>query len=81
MAPVLMPINMVPPYVSFNYLHPVQIVAVQSALKHTSNIITQLHLGDVENLRQHSFYQSHTVALLHTTTVDIQKPQNYTMKV
>ena len=40
MAPVLMPINMKPPISYFNYLHPVQIVAVQSALKHTSNVIT-----------------------------------------
>ena len=71
MAPVLMPIYMQPPNWCFNYLHPVRIVAVQSALKHTSNVITQLQLGDGGNLMQHSFYQSDTVALPLTTTVDI----------
>ena len=80
MAPVLMPIHMKPPNWCFNYLHPVRIVEVQSTLKHTSNIITQLPLGEVENLIQHSFYQSDTVALPLTTTVDIQKPQIYAMK-
>jgi len=80
MAPVLMPIYMKPPNLYFNYLHPVRIVAVQSALKHTSNIMTQLQLIEVGNLMQHSFYQSDTVALPLTTTVDIQKPQHYAMK-
>jgi len=80
MALVLMPIYMNPPNSCFNYLHPVRIVGVQSALKHTSNVITQLQLGEVANLMQHSFYQSDTVALPLTTTVDIQKPQIYSMK-
>ena len=80
MAPVLMPIDMKPPDPCFNYLHPVWIVAVQSALKHTSNIISQLQPGEVGNLMQHSFYQSDTVALPLTTTVDIQKPQIYATK-
>jgi hypothetical protein len=80
MAPVLMPIYMKPPNSCFNYLHPIRIVAVQSALKHTSNVITQLQLGEVGNLMQHSFYHSDTVALPLTTTVDIQKPQIYAME-
>jgi hypothetical protein len=53
---------------------------VQRALKHTTNDITQLHLGEVGNLMQHSLYQSDTVELALTTTVDIQKPPIYTMK-
>ena len=75
-----MPIYMKPPYWCFNYLHSVRIVAVQSSLKHTCNIITQLQLGEVGYLIQHSIYQSDTVALPLTTTVDIQKPQIYAMK-
>jgi len=80
MALVLMPIYMKPPNSCFNYLHPVWIVAVQSALKHTSNVITQLQLSEVGNLMQPNFYHSDTVALPLTTTVDIQKPQIYVMK-
>jgi hypothetical protein len=80
LAPVLMPIYIKPPYSCFNYLHPVRIVAVQSALKHTSNVITQLQLGEVGNLMQHSFYQSDTVALPLNTTVDIHKPQIYALE-
>jgi hypothetical protein len=80
MAPVLIPIDMKPSNSYFNYLHAVWIVAVQSALKHTSNVITQLQLGDVGNHMQHSCYQSETVSLPLTTTVDIQKPQIYAME-
>jgi hypothetical protein len=76
-APVLMPIYKKPPNSYFNYLHPVRIAVVQSSLKHTSNVITQLQLGEVGNLMQYSIYQSDTVALPLTTTVDIQKPQIY----
>jgi len=75
MAPVLMPIYMKPPNSCFNYLHPVQIVAVQSILNHKSNVMTQLQLGEEGNRMQPSFYQSVTVALPLTTSVDIQKPQ------
>ena len=74
-----MPIYMKPPNACSNYLHPVRIVAVPSALKHSSNVITQLQLGEVGNLMQHSFYQSDTVSLPLTTTVDIQKPEIYAM--
>jgi hypothetical protein len=80
MAPVLMPVYMKSTNSYFNYLHPVRIVAVQSSLKHTSNVITQLQLGEVGNLMQHRVYQSDTMALPLTTTVDIQKPQIYAME-
>jgi hypothetical protein len=80
MAAVLMPIYMTPPNSFFNYLHSVRIVAGQSVLKHTSNVIRQLQLGEVGNLKQHSFYQSDTVALPLTSTVHIQKPQIYAIK-
>jgi len=56
MAPVLMPRYMKHLILCFNYLHPVWILVVQSALKHKSNIIPQLQLSEVENLMQHSFY-------------------------
>jgi hypothetical protein len=71
---------MKPPNSCFYYLHPVRIVTVQSALKLTSNIITQFQLREVGNLMQHSFYQSDTVALPLTTTGDIQKPRICAMK-
>jgi len=80
MAPVLMPIYLKPPKLCFNYLYPVWIFAVQSALKHTRKVVTQCQLGEVWNLMQHSFYQSDTVALLLTTTIDMPKPQIYAMK-
>jgi len=79
-APVLMPMYMRPRSSGFYYVHPVQIVAVRSALKHTSNVTTLLQLGEVGNLMQHSIYQSDTMALLLTTTIDIQKPQIYAKK-
>jgi len=69
-----------PPNSFSNYLHPVVIVAVQSALNETSNVVTQLQLGEVGNLMQHSYYQSNTMALPVPTTVDIQKLQIYDMK-
>ena len=80
MAPVLMPIYMKPPNSCFNYIHPVRIVAVQSALKDPSNVITQLQLGEVGNLMQHIIYQSDNMALPLTTTVDIQRCQIYAME-
>jgi len=80
MTPVLMPIYIKSHNLCFNNLHLVRIAAVQSALKPTSNIITLLQLSEVGNLMQHSFYQSDTVALPLPTTVDIQKPQIYTME-